>query len=594
MLPRRNSNEKVPADIWQVAQVIDQVADLVSLDGEQTANRSVFDLVRVADFTDPIYPGLEVTETLAYGTAVDPWHVLIDAENYHALRAMQFTHPESIDTIYIDSPYNTGNDDWIYADRHVAPEDDFRHSKWLSFMERRLRLAWNLLKPSGVIICAIGDDEHHRLRMLLDQIFGEQHFIANVTWQGGGSYMARHHAGGADYMLIYGKNAEKVGRFLDPKPHAASMIGLVAGALRSGSTVEEAQTQLRTFVRDNAKSMSEGLTRFINIDPNGMIFETADLTNRLPRPNLRYPVTDPATGRVYEPPDNGWTVRKEVMDGLVADGLIAFGNRPRKKKSLVDYMSEMPVPTFVHSRNTANATLLRILGEKRFPFPKDHTVLMRWIGMVTPKDGTVLDFFAGSGSTLEAVLRLNAQDGGRRQCILVTNNEVGSKQEKTLRKAGHRDGDEEWEAAGVCEYVTKPRIRTILTGIRPDGSAYDDTVAGNVQFATLTYEDPALIELDMAFERIAPLLWLTAGASGARVETIPAVGWAVVESYGVLFNMDRHAPFLEALTDQKVAFVVTDDEGQFQRIAAQITPACRAVRLYESYLRSFQLQNEGV
>ncbi|CAB4769507.1 unannotated protein [freshwater metagenome] len=226
------------------------------------------------------------------------------------------------------------------------------------------------------------------------------------------------------------------------------MLRLVDETLAAGATAEEAQQRLREFIKANSKDMPEGVTRFNNVDANGIIFETADLTNRLPRPNLRYPVTDPDTGRVYEPPENGWTVNRELMEEWVQAELIAFGKRPRKKKSLRDYAYNMPVPTFYHSRNTANAHLERLLGEKRFPFPKDHEVLMRWLRMTCPPDGLILDFFGGSGTTTEAVLRLNDEDGGTRQSILVTNNELGAKQAKALRKAGHHPGDSEWKPWG--------------------------------------------------------------------------------------------------------------------------------------------------
>jgi adenine-specific DNA-methyltransferase len=602
MLPRRNSTEKVEPSIWLVAKINDQVADLVSLDGDQTAVRSAFDLVRVADFADPIYPGLEITETLALGKPDDPWHVLIDAENYHALLALQFTHANSIDTIYIDPPYNTSNDDWIYSDRHIAPEDGFRHSKWLSFMERRLQLAKKLLKPTGVIICAIGDDEHHRLRMLLDQVFGEQNFLANITWQGGVKNDSRFTGAGADYMLCYAANKDllRVDAWWKESKRGADLVVASAKAAyaKAGGDLVNATKLHRAWLRENKAELDGVLPLYSSVVADG---RAARINGDLGNPNkegLRYDVINPRTGNPAKMPKWGWRWTRSTMEQAVSEERVYFPDNDDTSPQGVNFLDEkldaVPAPTFVRDRFHGARQLHAILGEKRFPFPKDYAVLMRWIGMVTPIDGTVLDFFGGSGTTLDAVLRLNAQDGGTRQCILVTNNEVGSNQEAKLRKAGRRDGDLEWEAEGVCEYVTKPRIRTILTGTRPDGSTYLETVAGNVQFATLTYEDPALVELDMAFERVAPLLWLMAGARGARIDEIPAAGWAVAESYGVLFNLDRQDPFLAALTGQTIVFVVTDDEGQFQRVAAEIPPKCRAVRLYESYLRSFQLQNEGV
>ena len=138
---------------------------------------------------------------------------------------------------------------------------------------------------------------------------------------------------------------------------------------------------------------------------------------------------------------------------------------------------------------------------------------MRWIRLAAPKDAVILDFFGGSGTATEAAMRLNAEDGGR-QSILVTNNDVGSKQAKVLRKAGHRPGDEAWEAFGVFKYVCQPRIHTVVTGTRPDGTTYSDGLAANVEMFDVTYLDPSMVRRGREFEAIAPLLWLEAGATG--------------------------------------------------------------------------------
>lgn len=587
------------AETWRVVGFTDSSRTTAVLDGDG-GTRRVSELVVIREFGDAIYPGMRSVERIDNGPETAPWHTVINGENFHALQALRSTHRGKVDLIYIDPPYNTGNEGWIYSDRYVDANDRAKSSKWLSYLERRLLLARDLLKDSGVIIVSIGDDEHHRLRMLMDQLFGPQNFIMNATWQGGGSSLARHHAGGVDYMLIYGRDAEKVGKFLDPKPFVPEMISLVEEALSRGATAEQAQEQLRTFIKANTKDMPEGVTRFNNVDANGMIFETADLTNRLPRPNLRYPVTDPATGRVYDPPANGWTVKKALMDEWVAAGLIAFGKRPRKKKALTDYAYNMPVPTFYHSRNTANAHLEGILGSKRFPFPKDHEVLMRWFRMTAPQDGVVLDFFGGSGTTSEAVMRLNAEDGGTRQSILVTNNEVGSKQAKDLRKAGYHPGDPEWEESGIFEFVTRPRISTVVTGKRPDGSQYSEGLEANVEMFDLTYLDPGVVRRGREFEAIAPLLWMEGGATGERIDSIPCDGWALTDWYGVLFDVDALMPFAGAVSNAakrgsapRVVFIVTDSSVEYQTAAERLPVGVETVQLYQDYLSNYTINVEG-
>ena len=181
-------------------------------------------------------------------------------------------------------------------------------------------------------------------------------------------------------------------------------------------------------------------------------------------------------------PPNGWRFSKETMGRLIAEGRIIFRDSHKDfisvKRPLEDTSGQVVMSVFDRQRTHAGRHLEAVLGEKRFPFPKDHEVLMRWIHLAAPKDGVILDFFGGSGTTTEAVMRLNAEDGGTRQSILVTNNEIGAKEAKRLRKVGHHPGDPEWEAKGVFEYVCRPRVSTVVTGRRPDGSEYLGGAAG--------------------------------------------------------------------------------------------------------------------
>lgn len=187
---------------WAVQRFTDTSQTAVVLDGDG-GQRPVSELVVVREFGERIYPGLAPVERIANGADDAPWHIVINGENFHALQALRSTHREKVDLIYIDPPYNTGNDGWIYNDRYVDQNDRAKSSKWLSFLERRLLIAHELLKPTGVIIVAIGDQEHHRLRMLLDQVFGDQNFLANITWQGSGKNDARYTAGGVRVAAIH-------------------------------------------------------------------------------------------------------------------------------------------------------------------------------------------------------------------------------------------------------------------------------------------------------------------------------------------------------------------------------------------------------
>jgi adenine-specific DNA-methyltransferase len=200
-------------------------------------------------------------------------------------------------------------------------------------------------------------------------------------------------------------------------------------------------------------------------------------------------------------------------------------------------------------------------------------------------------------------MRLNHLDGGRRQSISVTNNEVSANEQGNLRARGHRPGDPEWDEWGICDYITKPRIRAAITGQTPEGQpikgSYQfvdefliaDGFEENVEFFTLTYEAPMRVQLNREFARISPFLWLRAGSRGRRIESLDK-GWDVADAYGVLADLDQTEVFLEAIGAApgiKVAFIVTDEDRLFQAVVRDLPPTVEPVRMYESYLRNFEI-----
>ena len=246
-----------------------------------------------------------------------------------------------------------------------------------------------------------------------------------------------------------------------------------------------------------------------------------------------------------------------------------------------------------------------MLPGRSFPFPKSLYAVedaLRFYVANKPK-ALIVDFFSGSGTTTHAVIRLNKQDGGRRRSISITNNEVSADEQTGLLKKRLRPGDPDWEALGIYDHITKPRIRAAVTGVTPSGEPVkgnykftdefpmSEGFEENVEFFTLTYENPALVELDMAFERIAPLLWMRASSEGRRIEERSDT-FDVADTYGVLFNVDASKPFLavvEKADGLRLAYIVTDDETQYQAVAGQLPEGVESVRLYESYLRTFQI-----
>ncbi|MFI7148064.1 site-specific DNA-methyltransferase [Nonomuraea sp. NPDC050022] len=606
ILPPRGETKRVSQQLWRVESVdtVDgiKVGQLTLIDAKEPETRIVpiEDLVVVAEFRDRIYPGLRSTGVIASG-GNQPWHAIINGENFHALELLLYTHEGQIDCIYIDPPYNTGKDEWIYNDRHVDGDDLYRHSKWLAFMERRLVLAKELLKDTGIIIVAIGDDQHHRLRMLMDQIFHEQNFISDLVWQGGRKNDSRYVSNGADYMLVYAKDetalAERGVRWREPRPGLEEIAQAAARAWEeSAHDQTEATRLMKAWISDLPEGhVAKENNRFYDFDPDGRVFRKRDIS--WPGGGgPRYDVLHPITRQPVRVPTGGWRFSTpERMQEVINAGLIIWGKDHTEfinQKTYLDSDKGMvPISVFEQKRTSASKRMQILFGDRRFPFAKDHTVLMRWLDLAAPRDGIILDFFGGSGSTMEAVMRLNAQDGGSRQCILVTNNEVGSKATRTMLKAGLRRGDQEWEKNGVFEYVTKPRISTVVSGQRPDGSAYEDNVDANVEFFELTYESLWRVAQNRAFKAISPILWLRAGAKGRRIDSL-ADGWDVADTFGVLQDLDRSATFVEKIVNSpnvRVAFIITNDDRRFQMICADLPEHVEPVRLYESYLKNFEI-----
>jgi adenine-specific DNA-methyltransferase len=258
-----------------------------------------------------------------------------------------------------------------------------------------------------------------------------------------------------------------------------------------------------------------------------------------------------------------------------------------------------------HSASEYGSSLLRQMTPGRhFPFPKSLYAVEDALRFVVgeKRNAIVFDYFSGSGTTAHAVMRLNRQDGGRRQCISVTNNEVAASEQDALRIRGLRPGDLDWEKWGICDYITKPRVEAAINGKTPDGGSITgkyrftdefpmaEGLPENAEFFTLTYENPVAVGSHLAFARIAPLLWMRAGSVGRRIDKIPRTGWDVADAYGVLVDLDTATAFCRALSmivAIRLAYIVTDDERRFQALARRLPTKVEPVRLYESYLTNF-------
>ena len=261
-----------------------------------------------------------------------------------------------------------------------------------------------------------------------------------------------------------------------------------------------------------------------------------------------------------------------------------------------------------HDASTGGAGMLnRLLPGRKFPFPKSLYAVedsLRFFVAQKP-DAIVLDFFSGSGTTAHAVMRLNRQDGGRRVAISVTNNEVSADEQINLRKQGLRPGERDWERWGICEYITKPRMDAAITGMASNGEPikgdykFTDLFAmaqgfeENIEFFDLTYEAPLRVASNRDFPKIAPIMWLRAGSTGRRIDSIDS-GWDVADSYGVIADLDKVHEFIAALAlapDVRSAFVITDEDRLFEAVVRDLPEHVEPVRMYDAYLRNFELES---
>ncbi|PWS25916.1 site-specific DNA-methyltransferase [Pedobacter yonginense] len=365
-----------------------------------------------------------------------PTNFIFEGDNYHTLFTLNFTHKRKVDVIYIDPPYNTGNKSWRYNNDYIDKEDRFRHSKWLSFMSKRLRLARRLLKETGIIICAIDDYEFASLKLLFDTVFGEQNrlgtlvVVHNPRGRNDDKFFASQH----EYILVYAKNSDKaiVNHF-----------------------------ELNDDDRDQYKK-SDDISSFAETS----FVRTGNNSKRSERPNLFYPIYYNETTMQLSllrqdgweellPINNGneektWRWGQDTFNELQATELFVKKvkgiNKIYKKRRLTDTTGKKPKTVWYDPKYDASSNgimlLQKILGrDNTFNYPKSIYAVKDILEITTNKDSLVLDFFAGSGTTGQAVLELNRQDNGNRQFILCTNNENQ-----------------------ICEEVTYPRIKKVIEG----------------------------------------------------------------------------------------------------------------------------------
>lgn len=652
-LPPRGERRTAEHDrLWRVIGVTTKdgarTATLASLDdGDEEATVSVDDVVVVAEFRDPIYPGLVSTGKVERG-GDKPFHTVINAENFHALQTLLFTHRGKVDCIYIDPPYNTGARDWKYNNDYVESDDHYRHSKWLAFMERRLLLAKELLNPEeSVLIVTIDEKEYLRLGLLLEQVFlgASIQMVSSVT-NPKGVVRTGDFARVNEYIYFVRFGSCVVGR--EPSHWGASSVD----EEDEGNQVAEL-VSWQSLRRSDIDSARHGKTyrprQFYPIYVNRTTGVIEEIGPPIPRETERHTVPPRSSCDTVFPvrPDGTeivWGVTDTTLRRLLAEGFVSSGNNAPDKPQQwgIKYLTSGKARDVREGRATVigrnpDGSVIAQYGEsrakmpsnqwrqpshnaqhygtlvnqafipgRRFPFPKSLYAVEDCLRLLLShnREAVVLDFFAGSGTTAHAVVRLNHADDGCRQSILVTNNEVALEEQAELARAGVRPGDHEWERLGICDHIAKPRIEAAITGRTPDGEPIKgnykftdefpmaDGFEENIEFFTLTYEAPLRVASNREFERIAPLLWLRAGSEGRRIDDI-SKGWDVADTYGVIADLDHAEDFLKAIAAAdrvRTAFIVTDEDRLFESMVAELPDEVEPVRLYEAYLRNFEIE----
>jgi adenine-specific DNA-methyltransferase len=645
VLPERGSTAKGDQRLWTVksAEKVKgkRVArlELFGSDDPETQAVAIDDLVVVAEFRDYIYPGLVSTGKVERG-GDKPCHTVINGENYHVLKALTYTHRGKVDVIYIDPPYNTGAKDWKYNNDYVETEDLYRHSKWLAFMERRLKIAKELLNPAdSVLIVTIDEKEYLRLGLLLEQAFPEAtiQMVSSVINPKGSSRSGRFSRVDEYLFFVYFGGAVVTPWRSDmlrselPETRSVRWAGLMRNG--EGSRRDRIPSMFYPIYVDaktgafhsagepppvHVKPVDvpcpAGTVAIWPIDKSGQELmwrlSPNSLCEYLNLGHVKFGRRDPKTGQ-----RSVSYLQRGIRQMLNTGEVVAVGRTPEGALELefTDSMgTRSPATlwnTLSHSASEYGAGVLKaLLPGRRFPYPKSPYAIedtLRFFIKDKPL-AVVLDFFSGSGTTAHAVMRLNRQDGGHRQSISVTNNEVAANEQIALFNQGLRPGDLEWEKWGICDYITKPRVEAAITGKTPNGEPiigdYKFTdefplaegFEENAEFFTLTYETPVSVTHNFAFARIAPLLWLRAGSRGRRIDMLPAQGWDVADTYGLLIDLDQVDVFCNAVeksADLRVAYIVTNDDRRFQAVARSLPDSVEPVRLYESYLSNFKFAN---
>lgn len=608
----------------KVALKSGQVSDIYivrSIDGDKAicehnsdhaeAEFALDDLVAVAEFGEPIYPYLKQIDSVCNAPESDLWHTLIEADNYHALQLLEYLYAGKVDCIYIDPPYNTGARDWKYNNDYVDGSDAYRHSKWLSFMEKRLKLAKRLLNPkTGVLIVTIDEHEVHHLRTLLEEVFCD--FYIQMTTdvinpkgvtQGRFSRVEEYN------IFCFAPEA-----FVDDSddnllnPPEKKTTPRWKGLLRSGTDAQREDRENMFY----PVLIDEQIQRIVAVGEPLPLPNCPDLDEKIDGFAVAWPIRkDGSFGR--------WSVGAETLRDLVQKGYVSCGKYDEKRKTWgISYISQPnqkmieeggiiitgrdPLTNVVsveyasgdnrviktvwhrtsHDAGAYGTDIItEIIGQTNaFSFPKSLYATHDSIAAVVKnnKNALILDFFAGSGTTLHAVNLLNLEDGGSRRCILVTNNEVSETDGTSLKKDSIYPGSESWDKMGICRSVTWPRTKYSILGTHADGTP----LGKNYIMSNLAYDE---VDRNVKQIRLNPdtlndkskkdIISLLGKARIPQSAYKAGDGFVVSDKHTVSFLFDpiKCSEWIEELDGKDHItdlYMVTESTKEFKSIKAQV------------------------
>lgn len=607
---------------------------------EETVTFGLSEIVRVAEFGEPIYPHLKPIDSVCNAPDSDLWHTLIEADNYHALQLLEYLYAGKVDCIYIDPPYNTGARDWKYNNDYVDGNDTYRHSKWLSMMEKRLKLAKKLLNPKdSVLIITIDEKEYLHLGCLLEDQFNEAEIqmVSSVINPKGSARMGRFSRVDEYIFFVFLGRAEVFPCASDMLRENTSESRSVrwAGLMRNG----EGSTRARI----------PSLFYPIYIDEHSGAFHSVGepLSPTKSKDDIICP-----EGTIALLPVSGsgqelqWRLYPPSFLKYLEKGYIKFGKRASDGKRSISYLQDGMIKkiesgeieitginsenalelkyvdslgtkkpatiwnTVSHSASEHGSTFIKnILVGRKFAYPKSLYAVKDTINFVVKNkpNAIVIDFFSGSGTTLHAVNLLNAEDGGNRRCIMVTNNEVSDEEAKALTKKGYHPSDPEWEKLGIAHYVTWPRTVCSIEGHDVNGNPLKgnylssdlpmaDGFKANAAFFKLGFLDKTSVALGKQFKEMLPTLWLKAGAHGkypSMEGDVPDMLILPENRFAVLINENIFSDFKDEIVkypEIQTAYLITDYEVNYRAMKNNLAVET-TYQLYRDYLDNFRINH---